>query len=58
MVIIQLVKDGGFGKWQKGENIIENTFDNAEEATKFLLNMLNDNANVKQGNFQSKSAQT
>ena len=47
MVIIQLVKDGGFGKWQKGENIIENTFDNAEEATKFLLNMLNDNANVK-----------
>ena len=37
---IQLVKDGGFGKYQKGENDIACTYSNADLAEKAMLKFI------------------
>ena len=38
---IQLVKDGGFGKYQKGEGDIACTYANADLAEKAMLKFIN-----------------
>lgn len=42
---IQLVKDGGFGKYQKGEGDIACTYANADLAEKAMLKFINKIAN-------------
>jgi len=42
---IQLVKDGGFGKYQKGENDIVDTYTNADLAVKAMLKFVEQKAN-------------
>ena len=42
---IQLVKDGGFGKYQKGENEIACTYANADLAVKAMLKFIEKKAN-------------
>ena len=42
---IQLVKDGGFGKYQKGENEIVDNYANADLAVKAMLKFVEKKAN-------------
>ncbi len=42
---IQLVEDGGFGKYQKGENDIACTYNNADLAEKAMLKFIKKIAN-------------
>jgi len=42
---IQLVKDGGFGKYQRGEGNIACTYANADLAEKAMLKFINKIAN-------------
>ena len=42
---IQLVKDGGFGKYQRGEGDIACTYANADLAEKAMLKFINKIAN-------------
>ncbi len=42
---IQLVKDGGFGKYQKGEGKIACTYDNADLAVAAMLKFIAKKAN-------------
>jgi hypothetical protein len=43
---IQLVKDGGFGKYQRGEGEIACTYKNADLAVKAMLKFVNKKAKM------------
>lgn len=45
VVNIQLVKDGGFGKYQKGEDKIADTYANADLAVKAMLKFIEKKSN-------------